>query len=431
VKRRFGATSQASAGSIAVRGVATALNLVVGIILARALGVRGYGIYAFALATASMLSIPSRAALSTLALREIAGGMARKRPDLVRGVMQWAMRRVLAFSLIAAAVAAAVGYGVGGNLEPGSRLAFGIALLLVPLMSLNGFRAATLRGLHYVVSGQVPEQVAVPGLMVVMIGVLFLAGRTDELGAAGAVALNVVAVVTAFGVATWMQVGRLPRDVRDAKPAYDRAAWSAAIWPLLFVSGFSYANREMGLLLVGSLAGPADAGIYRVAVRGAELVAFALTGINAAVAPRLAQLHAVNDIARLRRVLFLAAAASLVWAVPFAAVLILWGDWILTTVFGAEFAGGATTLGILAVGQVFHAATGPVGLLLNMTGRERTTARGHAIALGVGLAGGLLLIPRWGVEGMAVAAALSVLTWNVVVSIEAARVLKLIDGKDH
>jgi hypothetical protein len=88
--------------------------------------------------------------------------------------------------------------------------------------------------------------------MVVMIGVLFLAGRTDELGAAGAVALNVVAVVTAFGVATWMQVGRLPRDVRDAKPAYDRAAWSAAIWPLLFVSGFSYANREMGLLLVVS-----------------------------------------------------------------------------------------------------------------------------------------------------------------------------------
>jgi O-antigen/teichoic acid export membrane protein len=431
VKRRFGATSRASAGSIVVRGVATALNLVVGIILARALGVRDYGIYAFALATASMLSIPSRAALSTLALREIAGGMAKDRPDLVRGVMRWTMRRVLSFSVIAAVIAAAVGYGISGNLEPGSRLAFGIALLLIPLMSLNGFRAATLRGLHYVVSGQIPEQVAVPGLMVVMVGVLLIAGRTDRLGAAGAVSLNVIAVAIAFAVATLMQARRLPGRVRDSPAAYDRASWTGAIWPLLFVSGFSYANREMGLLLVGSLAGPADAGIYRVAVRGAELVAFALAGINAAVAPRLAQLHAANDTARLRRVLFLAAAASLAWAVPFAAVLIFFGEWILATVFGAEFAGGATTLAILGVGQVFHCATGPVGLLLNMTGRERTTAKGHAIALAVGLAGGLLLIPRWGVEGMAIAAALSVLTWNAVVSIEAARVLGLFDGKDH
>jgi O-antigen/teichoic acid export membrane protein len=187
----------------------------------------------------------------------------------------------------------------------------------------------------------------------------------------------------------------------------------------------------MGLILVGSIAGPVGAGIYRVAVRGADLVAFALAGINAAIAPRLAQLHAVNDIAGLRRVLLFGALASLAWAVPVAAVLIIFGDRILTAVFGVEFAVGAMTLTILCIGQVFHSATGPIGLLLNMTGRERATARGHAIALAVGLAGGLLLIPRWGAEGAAVAAALSVVTWNAVVSIDAARALGLIAGNDH
>jgi hypothetical protein len=41
------------------------------------------------------------------------------------------------------------------------------------------------------------------------------------------------------------------------------------------------------------------------------------------------------------------------------------------------------------------------------------------------------LIPRWGAEGAAVAAALSVVTWNAVVSIDAARALGLIAGNDH
>ncbi|HUF67607.1 MAG TPA: flippase [Longimicrobiales bacterium] len=431
MKRRFGATSQASVGSIAVRGLATVLNLVVGIILARSLGVREYGIYAFAIAAASMLAIPSRAPLSTLVLREVAGGMAREQPGLVRGVMRWTLRRALVLSGVLVAVAAIIGFGLSDRLADESRLTFGLALLLVPLFSLIAIRSATLRGLHYVVSGQIPEQIVVPAVMVVTTGGLLAVGQADRLDAAGAILLNIGAVAVALAVATWMLARRLPAGVRDSPAEFDRRAWTSATWPLLFVSGFGFANREMGLILVGSIAGPVGAGIYRVAVRGADLVAFALAGINAAIAPRLAQLHAVNDIAGLRRVLLFGALASLAWAVPVAAVLIMFGDRILTTVFGVEFAAGAMTLTILCIGQVFHSATGPIGQLLNMTGRERATARGHAIALMVALAGGLLLIPRWGAEGAAVATALSVVTWNAVVSIDAAKALGLIAGNDR
>jgi hypothetical protein len=207
---------------------------------------------------------------------------------------------------------------------------------------------------------------------------------------------------------------RTPLQVRTACREYEPQAWAGAVVPLLFVSGFAYANRELGLLLVGSLAGAEAAGIYRGAVRGSDLVVFALTGIIVAISPRLARLHAESNLKALRRRVRRGALASMLWAVPVAAVMIGTGRWLLTTVFGAAYSSGTTSLAILAAGQLINAATGPVGILLNMTGRERKTARGHAVALGVQLISGIVLIPRWGVEGAAAATALSVAARNLI-----------------
>jgi len=405
-----------------------ALNFIVGVLFARTMGPRGYGVYAFALSTTALLAIPSTAALSTLVVREVAAGVARNRDDLAAGVTRWADRRGLVLAFCAVLLAALIGVVVHSRLTTDSRLTFTIALALVPLAALTGIRTATLKGLHHVVTGQLPEQIVVPTVVLVGLGIVFGAGHGGAIDSVLAISLYLAAALVALAAAAVMLARWRPAGFRTAEPSYDGAAWRAAVIPLLFVSGFAYANQEMGLLLVGSIAGPTDAGIYRVAVRGADLVAFALAGVNAAVAPRLARLHALGDMAALRRLLRMAALAALAWALPVAAVLIGFGTWMLTTIFGAEYAVGAASLAILCIGQVVNAATGPVGLMLNMTGRERVTARGHALALGVGLAAGLLLIPRFGVEGAAVASALSMVTWNVTFAVVVVRVLGVAGG---
>jgi O-antigen/teichoic acid export membrane protein len=414
---------------VVVRGAALGLNFVVSVILARTIGPRGYGLYAFALSMTALLAIPSTAALSTLVVREVAAGVARKRDDLVAGVTRWSDRRGLALALSAVLVALLVGLVLHARLTSEGRLTFTIALALVPLSALIAIRAATLRGLHHVVAGQAPEQIVVPAVLLAALGIVFATGHGGAVDSVLAIALYVTAALAALTVSAVMLARWRPAGVRSAEPRYDARAWRAAVVPLLFVSGFAYANRELGLLLVGSIAGPTDAGIYRVAVRGATLVTFALGGVNAAVAPRLARLHAMGDVAALRRMLRLAALASLAWALPVAALLIGFSTWILTTIFGADYAVAATSLTILCLGQLVNAATGPVGLLLNMTGRERVTARGHAVALAVGLIAGLILIPRWGVAGAAAASALSMVTWNVTFAVIVARSLGITDRR--
>jgi O-antigen/teichoic acid export membrane protein len=64
-----------------------------------------------------------------------------------------------------------------------------------------------------------------------------------------------------------------------------------------------------------------------------------------------------------------------------------------------------------------NAAAGSVGLLLNMTGNENFTARGYAVGVAVNLTLCLLLIPKWGIEGGAVAFAASRIVSNVLFSV--------------
>ena len=59
---------------------------------------------------------------------------------------------------------------------------------------------------------------------------------------------------------------------------------------------------------------------------------------------------------------------------------------------------------------------GPVGLLLNMTGHERETAKGVAISAVLNMVLNFLLIPRWGITGAAVATTVSMIAWNLLLA---------------
>jgi O-antigen/teichoic acid export membrane protein len=151
-----------------------------------------------------------------------------------------------------------------------------------------------------------------------------------------------------------------------------------------------------------------------VAVSIATLVAFGLQAVTMVVAPHFARLYTQNDMARLQRLVTLSARAILAVALPVVLVLVLFGEPLLRLIFGEEYSGGYTPMAILAGGQLVNAAIGSVGVLLNMTGHERETARGVAIAAAANVALNLLLIPPFGLNGAALATALSMTLWNLV-----------------
>ena len=81
----------------------------------------------------------------------------------------------------------------------------------------------------------------------------------------------------------------------------------------------------------------------------------------------------------------------------------------MLAIFGADFEVADTALVILAVGQLVALASGPVGAVLVMTGRERLQRDAAAAAVAVNLVGNLVLVPTYGMVGAASATAVALI----------------------
>jgi O-antigen/teichoic acid export membrane protein len=84
------------------------------------------------------------------------------------------------------------------------------------------------------------------------------------------------------------------------------------------------------------------------------------------------------------------------------------------SLFGSTYKAGASALAVLAVGQFINTAAGPLGLVINMSGRQYLTMTNNAVVAGVNVLACLLLIPRFGMTGAAISTASALTFVNVI-----------------
>ena len=162
--------------------------------------------------------------------------------------------------------------------------------------------------------------------------------------------------------------------------------------------------------------------------RGAEAInapGWSRVAVSVPLAPVLASLHATGEVANLQRVITASTRVVLLAALPFALFLLLYGRWFLA-LFGPEFAGGAAmALTVLSVAELASVTMGSAGLVLMMTGHERDAAVGYVYSVGLNSVLGILLIPKAGVDGAAVAYAISLLACKLSMVLRARQRLGL------
>jgi len=410
-----GATlARGSTGSFALKTASTGLAFIISVLLARFLGATGYGAYAFAIAWTHLLGIPAMLGMENLLVHYLAAYRAQSEWGLMRGLLRWVNRKVLMVSLGVALLAAIISWALSENLDRQMLVSFWIALISVPLLSQLLIRKATMQGLQRVVQGQLPEALIRPVLFIALvIGAYFYLDK--DLSAPWIVGVNVIAMGVALMVGIWLLSKYIPPSVSDATPAYQTLDWLRSAMPLLLMSCMTTIISRVDVVILGTMAGAEAAGLYHVAKRGAELIPFVLISVNAALAPTIASLYAKGEMEQLQRVVTKTARIILLFSLPPALALILFGHWFLL-LFGAKFTGGNVALAILSSGQLINAAMGSVGLLLILTGHGRDAVLGIGIGAASNVILNLMLIPRWGIEGAATAAAVSIILWNLLLA---------------
>ncbi len=400
---------KSASATVFLQGGSLGLGFVTTVLLARFLGREGYGRYVFALAWASLLTIPAILGFDRFLVRGIAVYEINQQWQLMRGLL----RRTNQFVLLASTTIACVGCLIAFLFfTEALRWPFCVAMLLVPITSLTLLRQGAMQAIGRVVTGQLPEYLIRPLLILAGVVALKFAGD-GALTSTTALAVNVTGVGVAFIVGAVLLRRALPIAVRSARPAYTTRDWLHASLPMMLISGIWMANNYCTTLVVGTLGGPQEVGVYSVVQKGAELIVILLVAANMPLAPTIARMHAHGDRRGLEHATERVAQATLVSSAPLAAALMIFPG-VYLGIFGSGFQTGTTALMILAFGQLVNAAAGPAGNVLLMTGHERTAMKGIGAGLIANLVLGVVLVPPLGVTGGAVAFAASLILWNTV-----------------
>ena len=401
-----------AAGTFGLRLAATGLNFLTGILLARLLGASDFGVYTYAFAWTQLLILAGTLGLDKLIVREVAIYQTKSDWSLVRGLLQWANKIVLIVSVILALGAIGVAWSL--NMEGNSEQfwAFCVAMLLIPIAVLRNLRLSAMRGLHQIVIGLMPELILAPLLLLVLTGCTYLF-LGDSLNAFWVVLMRVVAALITLAIGVKLLDLALPNAAKEATPKYQTKTWLSSALPFMFLGSLYIIKSRTDILMLGAIQGAEAAGIYFAVSRGAHLINFILGSVNTVLGPNIANLYAEGKTKQLQRVMTKSARVVLLIALPITATMIGLGYWYLL-LFGKDFTQGQLALTILCVGQLAHASAGSVSLLLNMTGNERFTFISNVAGTGLNVILNALLIPRWGVEGAALATTSTTILVNII-----------------
>jgi len=403
-------------GSFVNKIASTVLVFLSTVILARFLGPDGFGRYAFCISLITILSILATLGFPMLAVREIPAFQTQKNFGLLRGFITRILQAAIIISFIIIIIIFLLGQFKIIHLDmPYSDVFWLALLLLLPLNALINLAGASLRGLQYIISGQVHQTIRF-GLFILLL-LLCISFSSYNLSPFMAMVLFLIATgITAITVG-YLLVNALSENVKQAEPAYETRKWIFKALPLLMAMGITILNNEISVIMLGVLGEVEDVGLFRVAQRGAELVMFGLVAVNMTIAPTISSLYTTGQMEKLQQVITQSARSVVAYSLPVALFLILTGPWLVPFLFGEQYKAAVPLLAVLCIGQIINTSMGSVGIILNMTGNERLVAKGVTAGALSALILNLILIPQFGAMGAATATLTSMAIWNVLLAV--------------
>ncbi len=382
---------------IAAAGAQFALTLVI----ARALGAEVSGYYYLAYSVATIASVVASLGVDTATLRFIATAASEDDWPGVSGVhRQGALVTGLASAAAAAVVFASAPWLANSVFDkPEVEAVIRVAAFLIPAQTLLVLYGQILKAVYRPVTSTLLQVLGPP----LAASLILLASGADS-----ATVTMAIVVASAFGflVFEFIQwnstVGRPARQWGH----FDLSKLMRTALPLMVVSSMSLIIMWSDVIIIGMFGTPEDVGTYTPAARTALLISLGLVAIANVAQPKLAVLYNSGDVEGLEQLARNTSLLGTMVGLPALIVIEAAAPWFMS-LFGPEFGVGATALRILALGQFINVSVGSTGVLLTMSGRERYYQRTMTLGALANIVLNVTLIPTLGINGAAIATALS------------------------
>lgn len=407
---------------VVLRVMSAALNYGTIAVAALVLSASDYGHFGTIMAFLTFAGVLARFGSDVSVVRFLGEYRSVQTPELAAGLVTSAQRTVLVASLLIGLLSAPFWYHFPQyNSSAEAYLLAG--LLILPFFALADTESGIIRSYGGVMMAIVPRDVIWRLALILILLAVWHLGLPLELRLGAVLVVSAPFLCFLVALQVWYQTklrqeidGFVSKDdLRSDWPSWRRA--SLTIWVLLVAR---VSLRSVDVLVIGITLSVDDAGVYFLVSRTAELMGFVLTSLNLVVGPLVAKGHAEGKTAMISKRLSQVSVLLFISTLPILLGLVFAGESLLM-MFGEKFTAGYEALVILALGQFVNVAFGGCGVVLNMTGHERTNARALLWAAPLSLILLSVLAPTFGMIGAAFAITLGITVWNLWIWIEVRR----------
>ena len=176
--------------------------------------------------------------------------------------------------------------------------------------------------------------------------------------------------------------------------------------PMLSVKYLTLLYTWVDTLILAAYVSDNDVSVYSVASRVTALVTLPLIAVNNIAGPKFAEAYSENDEKYLRKTVRISTRLIFWICLPIMVAFFAVPRLFLFVYGHANMTPDAIlTFHIINIGQIINVLTGPVTILLNMTGRQKVSQLYAAVTMAVSIILCFVLIPSMGLLGAAIATA--------------------------
>lgn len=391
---------------------ATAVGLVTSIVVARYYGAEAMGILAVINSFLVLVAIFTVLGTPTSVLRLVPEHIAKYSTNSAFRVYRKIQGLVAGVSVVMGGIFI-IGAGVIAEhvfSKPHLSFLFSLAAVFVLFRSLLDLNTNAARGLRLIRTFAFFQVFPTLAMLMALLGLTFLAPHPDTPVYAQLTAFAITGLASAWIMDRAFKARVQPGDLVKPVPTKEILAIS---FPMLLTASMHFLIGQTGVVMLGMFRTEAEVGYFSVAVRMAGLSTFVLAALNAMAGPTFSSLFHTGKTEELFRVARKVSKLVFWTTVPILVALLALGKPILAMLFGEEFRSGYVAMALLALGQFVNSASGSTNFFMNMTGHEAPFRNIVFAAAVLSVLLGFILIPRFGVEGAAIAGMTSMAFWNL------------------
>jgi O-antigen/teichoic acid export membrane protein len=282
---------------------------------------------------------------------------------------------------------------------------------LIILLTLNTISQGVFRGKMEIKDFIIGKDLLMPSIKLIVVTALYFLGLRIE-GLILGYYIGFIVLIVYYLIKIILNNNIKPKDIRlkNRKLIYTTFKFSLP----LFLTGFlTFFVNKTDTFMIGYFLEDVDVGIYNIALRIGTMSSFILIAFNTTFAPMISNLYEKNKIKELGSIYKIITKWILTINLIAFSLFILFSNEIMLF-FGQEFTAGAYALIFIGVGQIVNVMVGPAGYLNIMTGKPQYELYSNIIVLILNIILNYIMIPIYGINGAAIASAISVGFTNVM-----------------